>query len=381
LSIIFGPELLEGKKQGWIRSIPSLTRDSHDEQRVNNMKAVVFDQHGGPEVLHYRDLPVPKLSSGEVLIQVKATACNYNDIWAREGVPGKEFLLPHISGSDVAGVVEEVGSDVRSIRPGDEVVVFCGISCHLCEFCARGNPTLCKDFKIWGFETGPLDGGHAEYVKLPEFNVMPKPQNLSWEEAASFPLVLVTAWRMLVSRAKVKAGDFVLIWGSAGGLGTMAIQICRVFGGRAIAIASSEERLELAYNLGAEFLINRNKQRIVREVSKITNRQGVDIAFEHVGAASWKTSTLALKWGGTIVTCGATTGFDAAIDIRFLWNKEQNYLGSHLGNKAELLEAMRFVKSGQIKPVISEVLPLKEIVRAQEKFTNGESVGKIVLIP
>ena len=345
------------------------------------MKAVVFDHHGGPEVLQFRDVPIPKLSSGEVLIRVKATACNYNDIWARQDVPGKEFPLPHISGSDVAGVVEEVGSDVKSVSPGDEVVVFCGISCHLCEFCARGNPTLCKDFKIWGFETGPLDGGHAEYVKLPEFNIVPKPLNLSWEEAACFPLVLVTAWRMLVSRAKVRPADFVLIWGSAGGLGHIAIQICRVFGAHVIAVASSEERLELAHNLGAEFLINRNKERIGRAVSKITNRQGVDIVFEHVGAASWETSTLALKWGGTIVTCGATTGFDAPLDIRFLWNKEQNYLGSHLGNKAELLEAMKFVESGEIKPVVTEVFPLKEVRKGQEMLEKGGVMGKIVLVP
>jgi len=345
------------------------------------MKAVVFDHHGGLEVLQYRDVPLPELSPGEVLIRVQAAACNYNDIWARKGLPGMEFAFPHISGSDVAGVVEEVGSDVRTVRPGDEVVVYCGLSCRLCAVCARGEPFFCRAFQIWGFETGPLAGGYAEYVKLPEFYVIPKPPRLSWEAAASLPLVLVTAWRMLVSRARIRVGDYVLIWGSTGGLGAMAIQICTLFGAHAIAVAASDDKLALAHSLGAEFLINRTKQRILREVSKITQRRGVDIVFEHVGAASWETSVLALKWGGTIVTCGATTGFKTPLDIRFLWTKQQNYLGSHLGNKAELLEALQFVEQGRIKPVVSEVYPFKEIGRGQEKLEKGEVVGKIVLVP
>jgi NADPH:quinone reductase-like Zn-dependent oxidoreductase len=249
----------------------------------------------------------------------------------------------------------------------------------MCEACSRGDVFFCRQFKIWGFQTGPLDGAHAEYAKLPAFNVIPKPKNLTWEQAASMPLVLFTAWRMLVSRAKVKPGDFVLVWGGAGGLGTMAVQICKLHGAKAIAVANSDDKLEVARQLGAAYVINRSKQDIADEVKKITERRGVDIVFEHTGEATWETSVRSLKWGGTIVVCGATTGFEAKTDLRLLWNKQLNLLGSHMGNKAELLEALRFVESGDIKPVVSVALPLQEAGLAQQAMEDGNVIGKLVL--
>jgi len=345
------------------------------------MKAMIFETQGGPEVLQYKETPKPAVGHNDVLIQVKASACNYNDIWARRGLPGMEIILPHISGSDVSGVVAEVGPGVRNVKVGDEVIVHCGISCRECEPCTNGQEFFCKDFKIWGFQTGPLDGGHGEYCKVPAVNVLPKPAKLSHEEAASIPLVLVTVWRMLVTRARIRAGDFVLIWGAAGGLGIMAIQVAKLFNARPIAIASGDDKLKMCSELGAEFVINRSKQDVFKEVRKFTNGKRADIVFEHTGADTWPISMNCLKWGGTIVVCGATSGFDAHMDIRLLWNKQQNYLGSHLGSKAELVDAMRFVESGQIKPVVGKVLPLKELGRAQEIMERNEVMGKIAIVP
>jgi NADPH:quinone reductase-like Zn-dependent oxidoreductase len=345
------------------------------------MKAIVFEKHGGTEVLQLKDVSIPDISPNEVLVQIKATALNHNEIWARRGMPLKDVIFPHISGTDAAGVVEAIGSEVMDVRVGDKVVVNGAFSCGACPDCVRGDIYFCSHFRIWGFETGPLDGGQAEYAKVPAANVVPKPENLTWEEAASLPTVLVSAWRMLVTRAKIRPGDFVLVLGAAGGLGCMAVQICKVFGARAIAIAGSDERLDLALQLGAEFGINRKRQRIIREVTKITDRRGVDIVFEHVGGESWETSIKALKWGGTIVVCGATAGFRVQTDLRFLWNKQQNYLGSHTGTTAELVDALQFVQSGIIKPVVMEVFPLQDVARGHEILESDAALGKIVLAP
>ncbi|MBI4233318.1 MAG: zinc-binding dehydrogenase [Chloroflexi bacterium] len=345
------------------------------------MKAVVFEKQGGPEVLQYKDIPEPAASPGEVLIRVRAASANYNDIWARRGLPGMEILLPHVSGSDAAGVVAALGSGVTGVKVGDEVVVHPSLSCRTCEACTGGQEFFCRSFKIWGFQTGPLDGGHAEYARVPAANILPKPKGLSWEEAASLPLVLMTAWRMLVSRARIQPGDFVLVWGAAGGLGTVAIQICKLFNARAIAVASSDAKLAKAQELGAAHCINRSRQDVYDEVRQITARRGVDVAFEHVGQATFPTSIRSLRWGGTLVTCGATSGFEAVTDIRFLWNKQLNFLGSHMGNKAELLQALRFVESGQIRPVVHQVLPLKDVPRGQAMMEQDEVVGKLVYVP
>ena len=345
------------------------------------MKAIVFEQHGDYDVLKYRDTPQPVAGPNDVVIGVRASACNFNDIWARRGLPGMKIILPHISGSDAAGVVVETGSEVRLVKVGDEVVVHCGLACRQCAYCTRGEEFFCPDFKIWGFQTGPLDGAHGQFCKVPAVNTLPKPANLSFEEAATIPLVLVTVWRMLVTRARIQAGDFVLVWGGAGGLGVMAIQIAKLFNARAIAVASADDKLELCSKLGAEFVLHRKQHDIFQEVRKITDGRRADIVFEHTGADTWPISMQCLKWGGTIVTCGATSGFDAHMDIRLLWNKQQNYLGSHLGNKGELIDAMRFVERGLIKPVVGQTLPLKELGRAQELMENGTVAGKIAIVP
>lgn len=346
------------------------------------MKGVCLDGHGGTEVLKYRDdLPMPEISPNEVLLRIKAAGMNYNDLWVRKGLPGMDFIFPHISGTDGAGVIEAIGSEVTNFKVGDEVVVNGAFSCGACVECVRGVPMFCPRFRIWGFETGPYEGSEAQYANVPARNLIHKPANVTFEEVTAITGVLATAWRMLITRARMQAGDYVLIWGATGGLGTAAIQLCKVFNAIPIAIAGSDEKCEFAASLGADFVLNRNKQRIAREVLKITGKRGVDIVFEHSGAETWETSTHCLKWGGTIVTCGATTGFKAPLDIRFLWTKQQSYLGSHYATTAEGVDALRFVTSGEIKAVISDVLPLSDIVRGHEILEAGEVRGKIILIP
>jgi alcohol dehydrogenase len=352
------------------------------------MKAVVFEEHGGPEVLRYTDIADPEPAPFEVLIEVRAAGANFNDIWARRGMPGMKVVFPHVSGSDVAGVVVAVGEAVGGagfgaapVKVGDEVVVHPGLSCRTCEMCTSGQEFFCRQFKIWGFQTGPNDGGHSELVTVPAANVLPKPSNLSFEEAASMPLVLETAWRMLVTRARVKAGDHVLIWGGVGGLGVMATQICLMHSAIPIPVVGGAEKVAKAHELGAEHVIDRSSEDVVARVKEITGRAGVDIVFEHSGEATWPTSMAALRWGGAIVVCGASTGFDAHTDLRFLWNKQQNLLGSHLSNKAELAAALRAVEAGHIRPVIDRVFGLSEVPDAQRLMEDLKVQGKLVYVP
>ena len=345
------------------------------------MKASVFHQHGGPEVLRHEDVPEPQPGSREVLIQVKASGCNYNDVWARQGLPGMKFDLPHISGSDAAGLVTVVGREVTSIKVGQEVVVHPSISCRICDACTRGHEYFCRHFRIWGFQTGPLDGAHAEYAKIPEANAIPKPARLTWEEAASMPLVLLTSWHMLVTRARLLPGEDVLIWGAGSGIGSLAIQIAKLTGARVIAVASTDAKLERAKALGADHVINHATQDVVAEVRKITNRKGVEVVFEHVGQATWERSVAALGWGGRVVICGNTTGFEGKTDLRFLFNKQLSLLGSHQGSKAELLEGLRLVEAGRIRPVVDRVLPLKDAAEAQRLMESRAQLGKLVLVP
>ncbi len=346
------------------------------------MRGVTFDRHGGIEVLQYReDLPIPAIGPNDVLIKIHAVAMNHNCLWARRGLPGMDILFPHMNGTDAAGVVAEMGSAVTQWKINDEVLVHGGFSCGHCVECSRGHPSFCPEFQIWGFQTGPNAGGEAEYARVPARHLVSKPANLSFDEAAAIGSVLLTAWRMLVVRAHIQPGNFVLIWGAAGGLGSIAIQLCRLYGAKSIAIVSDDRKAAFVESLGADFVINRHTQRINREVMAITRRRGVDIVFEHTGAETWETSTYCLKWGGTIVTCGATTGFKAPLDIRFLWNKEQNYLGSHFGSVSEMIDALKFAASGQIRAIISDTLPLCDVARGHELLERGEVFGKIVLVP
>lgn len=342
------------------------------------MKAVIFRQHGGPDVLEYTDVPEPEIRANDVLVEVKACALNHLDIWVRGGLPGIEIPLPHILGDDVAGVVKQVGELVTWVKAGDEVMVQPGVSCGHCEACLSGNDNFCHEYDIIGYRR---DGGYAELVAVPGVNIVPKPAQLSWEEAAALPLVTVTAWHMLVTRAKVQPGETVLVHAAGSGVGSIAIQIAKLRGARVITTASSDEKLAHARELGADETINYTSSEWPKEVRRLTNRQGVDVVVEHTGAATWPGSIASLKTGGRLVTCGATSGYDGHTDLRQVFYRHLNILGSFMGSKAELLEALKFVEQGKIRGVVDRVLPLGEARQAHELIENRAQFGKVVLSP
>src|SRR5918998_1923496 len=291
------------------------------------MKAVIFNEHGGPEVLRYEERPEPAARAHEVLVEVRACALNHLDVWARKGLPGIEIPLPHILGNDIAGVVREVGEVVDWVRAGDEVLLQPGVSCGHCAECLRGLDNLCASYDILGYRR---DGGYAQYVCAPAVNVVPKPTNLSWEEAAALPLVTVTAWHMLVSRAAVQPGEDVLIHAAGSGVGSIGIQIAKLRGARVIATAGSDEKLEKARELGADDVVNYTNADWPREVRRLTAKRGVDVVFEHTGAETWPGSIQSLAKNGRVVTCGATSGFDARTDLRQVFYRHLTVLGSFM---------------------------------------------------
>jgi NADPH:quinone reductase-like Zn-dependent oxidoreductase len=340
------------------------------------MKAIVFHQHGGPDVLKYEDVKVPVIRANEVLVRVKACALNHLDLWVRQGIPGINFPLPHIPGSDVAGEIAQIGADVTTVHVADKVVLVPGVSCGKCPACVSGNDNRCRQFTNLGYV---IDGGCAEFVRAPEVNCMPYPENLKWEEAASIPLVFQTAWHMLVNRAQLQPGEDVLVLGAGSGVGIAAIQIAKFFGARVITTASSDEKLAKAKQLGADHLINHKRQKIRDEVRRITGKRGVDVVFEHVGTATWDDSLASLAPSGRLVTCGATTGFDGKVDLRFLFSRQLSLLGSYMGTKSELHTVMKQVAAGRLKPVVDRVFPLAEAAAAHAYLESGSQFGKVVL--
>ena len=340
------------------------------------MKAVIFERHGGPEVLKLTEVADPQIKANEVLVEVRACALNHLDVWVRTGLPGIKIPLPHILGNDVAGVVRVVGELVGWVKADDEVMVQPGVSCGHCAECLAGRDNMCDDYDIIGYRR---NGGYAELVAVPGVNVIPKPKDLSWPEAAALPLVTLTAWHMLVTRAQLQPGEDVLVHAAGSGVGSLAIQIAKLRGARVIATASAEEKLSQARELGADQTINYTRDDWPKEVKKLTNGRGVDVVFEHTGAATWPGSILSLKKGGRLVTCGATSGFDARTDLRHVFYRHLTILGSMMGSKAELLAAMKFIESGQIHAVVDRALPLAEARQAHELMEDRAQFGKLVL--
>ncbi len=342
------------------------------------MKAVRFHEHGGPEVLKYEDAPDPVIASHEVLVKVKACALNHLDVWARGGMPGVKLPLPHISGSDISGEAAAVGSIVTRIKPGQRVVVSPGISCGQCAHCLSGRDNLCPSYEIIGGYR--IDGGYAEYVKLPEVNILPMPEGMSFEAAAAFPLTFLTAWNMLVTLARVRSGDEVLVMGAGSGVGSAAVQIAKLFGARVIATASTDDKLGKAKRLGADDGINYASQDLVGEVRRLTAKRGVDIIFEHVGGPVLEKLIPILASGGRLVTCGATSGYLVQTDLRYLFMRQVSIMGAHMGSKADLLHIVRELERGRLKPVVDRVFPLKEAAEAQRAMEDRKVFGKLVLV-
>ncbi len=342
------------------------------------MKAVRFHVFGGPEKLLYEDAPKPIAGPSEVLVQVKACALNHLDLWIREGVPAYNTPLPHISGCDVSGVVDALGTEVAGIEVGSRVFIAPGLSCFKCVYCLSGADHLCDSYQILGAST---DGGYAEFVKVPQKNVIPIPESLSFEDAAAFPLTFLTAWHMLISRADLRPGQDLLVLAGGSGVGSAAIQIGKLAGARVFATASSDGKLARAKEMGADFLINYTQENFSKTVLKLTKRRGVDVVFEHPGPLTFGKSLFSLAKGGTLVTCGATTGPKAELDLRYVFSRELNILGAKMGRRAELLQVAKLVGQGKLKPVIDSVFPLSEARAAQEKMVSRKLFGKVLLKP
>lgn len=340
------------------------------------MKAVRFHRHGGPEVLQYEEASDPAPNADEALVRVKACALNHLDIWARDGLPNVEVTMPHISGSDIAGVVEWVPPEEKELRKGDEVIVNPGMGCGRCDRCLSGKDNQCRYYTIIGYG---VDGGYAELVKVRRTHLLKKPEGMTFEEAASFPLVFETAYHMLVTKARVGPGDVVLVLAANSGVGSAAIQVAKLHGAEVIATAGDEEKLKRARALGADHTVDHYKQDVLAEVKRITEKRGVDIVVEHVGKATWERSVKALAKGGRLVLCGATTGSEVPTDLRYVFNRELTIYGSYMAGMGELLEVVRLFKAGKLKPVVDSVFPLAEAAEAQRKMESSKHFGKIVL--
>lgn len=342
------------------------------------MKAVGISEHGGPEVLKTLELPEPSPKPGEVVVEIKAVALNHLDLWIRKGLPHLKHAYPHILGSDICGVIKELGDGVTDLRVGEKGLIHPTLSCGYCERCSLGQDYLCPKFAIFGEHIG---GGYAQSIAVPRRNILPYPENLSFAEAACVPLVFLTAWEMLVTKAKIRPGMLVLIHGAASGVGSAGIQIAKLFGCEVITTAGTEAKLEKASQLGADHLINYKKENFLEAVTQIAGKQKVDVVFEHIGKALWQDSLRCLRWGGTLVTCGATTGYQAETDLRQIFFRQIQVLGSTMGSRGTQFEILRHIAAGKLKPVLDRVLPLSEAAEAHRLLENSEQFGKIVLEP
>jgi NADPH:quinone reductase-like Zn-dependent oxidoreductase len=342
------------------------------------MKAAIFHEHGGPEVLRYEEAPQPKPGAGEVLIAVKATSVNHIDIFLRRGMPGVKVRFPKIVGSDAAGVVQEIGADVIGLEVGQRVTINPGISCGHCEFCAAGYGSQCTAYAMVGEH---VDGAYAEFVKVPAHVVLPIPDSLSFEEAAAAPLVFLTAWSMLVEKGQIRPGEDILILAAGAGVGTAAIQIAKLVGCRVFATASTDEKLARAKELGADVLINYMTEQFDRSIRELTNKRGVDVVVDYIGADTWVQSLRSARRGGRVLTCGATSGFAPQTDLRQIFYRQVRVIGSTMGSHRDFLDVMKCIFRGQLKPVIAQVLPLKDARRAHQMIENRAVFGKLVLVP
>jgi NADPH:quinone reductase-like Zn-dependent oxidoreductase len=339
------------------------------------MKAVRFHTHGGPDVLRYEDAADPKPGPGDALIRVRACALNHLDLWKRRGMERVQIPFPHISGADVAGDV--ISTPNGEFGSGRRVMLQPGLSCMRCVACLDGRDNECASYDVLGYRS---NGGYAEMVAVPVQNLIAIPDAIGYVEAAAFPLAFLTAWHMLITRARLRAGEDVLVLGAGSGVGQAAIQIAWRHGARVFATAGTDAKLAKARQLGAYEVINHKTQDIPASIKRFTGGRGVDVVVEHVGTATWERSLRSLTRGGRLVTCGATTGHDAQIDLRVLFVRQLSLLGSYMGRKAELFRAAQFFFGGELRPVVDRTYPLAEAAEAHRRLESGEQFGKIVLV-
>ena len=364
------------------------------------MKAVLFRRHGGPEVLETADVPEPSLEPGRIVVRVRACSINHLDLWIRQGIPAYRIRLPHISGCDVAGVVERVGDGVTGVRAGDRVVLAPGISCGACSACRSGDDNLCASYAIRGAGPGTssagtgagpgtssagtgagIAGGYAELVSAAAGEAIPLPPGVSFEEAAAFSLVFLTAWHMLVGRAKLAAGEAVLIHAAGSGIGHAAIQIAKRLQAVVYATVGSDDKIARAQALGADAVINYRRESFEERIRAATGGRGVDVVFEHIGPETWEASLRVLAKGGRLVTCGASSGPTVSLDLRYVFSRQLTILGSMMGTRAELHEVTRLIAARVLRPVVDTVFPLSQAREAQERMARRELFGKLILVP
>ena len=342
------------------------------------MRAVLFRRHGGPEVLEYTEVPDPSPDAGEVLVRVKACSVNHLDLWLRQGIPAYRLTLPHVPGCDVAGVIEALGPGVSGLKAGDRVALAPGLSCFQCDCCRRGDDNLCVSYGIRG---AAIPGGYAEFAVAKAHEVMTLPSTLSFEAAAAFPLVFLTAWHMLITRARLAAGETILVHAAGSGIGHAAIQIAKHVKARVYATVGSDAKIPNAKALGADAVINYQREDFEARLKTLTTSRGVDVVFEHIGPDTWERSLRVLAKGGRLVTCGATSGPSVPLDLRYMFSRQLTLLGAMMGTREELRAVFDLVGRGVLRPVVDAALPLREARAAHERIERREVFGKLVLTP
>jgi len=342
------------------------------------VRAIRLHQPGSANNYVYEEAPDPAAGPGEVLVRVRAVALNHLEAWAAKAAPGAPYDRPRILGADVAGIVEACGAGVTNVSAGDEVMLHPGVSCGLCASCLDGADNLCARYHLLG---QGRDGGLAELVAVPAANAFAKPANLSFEEAASVPLVFTTALHMILTRAQLRFGETVLVNAAGSGVGVAAIQVAKLHGARVIASAGSDAKLDRARELGADAVVNYTTGDLAEETRKLTGGRGADMAVENVGATIFEQSVRALARNGRLVTCGATAGNDATINVTRFFLSQQTIFGSFMGTKAELLRYVPYLADGRLRPVVDTVFPLADAAKAVQRLLRREQFGKIVLVP
>jgi len=335
-----------------------------------------MESRGGPEVLRYGEIAAPEVGAGQVRVAVKAVALNHLDVWVRKGVASPRLPLPHILGCDIAGVVEAVGAGVQGVRPGDAVVINPGVSCGRCERCLSGQDNLCPEYQILGEHRW---GGYAELVTVPVANLLPKPERLSWLEAAAIPLTFLTAWQMVVDKLQVRPGEDVLVMAAGSGVSVAAIQIAKLYGARVIAAASSEEKLAQARALGADETLNYNHPDWFKEVRRLTGGKGADAVVDHTGSQFWEGVVKATAWGGRISLVGASSGYEAITPLSHVFYRQLSIFGSTMASKSRLFPILRWIEQGQLQPVVGDALPLAQAAEAHRLLEERRVFGKVVL--
>lgn len=345
---------------------------------MGKMKAVIFKKYGGTNELEETYVPIPELGKKDVLVRVKACALNHLDLWVLGGMPGVKISMPHILGCDIAGEVVEKGKKVHGVPLLKPVIVAPGISCGKCSYCESGWDSLCAKYEIIGFQN---NGGYAEYIKVPARNIIPVIGKLGAESWSAVPLVFLTAWHILVTRAALQKKETVLVQAGGSGIGSAAIQIAKLLGARVITTVGSEEKVKRAKALGADDVINYKLKDFQTEIMRLTQSKGVDVLFEHIGGETFTKSVLCLKKKGRIVTCGATAGRTVSFDLRYLYTHQLSVMGSYMGGIAELKRIVRRIEDGRLKPVIDKIFPLREARQALNRMVSRENFGKIILKP